>query len=107
MKIRIFSNVVPSLSFSPALTLTTPLSPGSKQWWDLARTELAAALNVRHNWGVAKNVILFLGDGMGITAATAARIYKGQKKGMHGEEGFLEWERFPNSALIKVGSKTI
>ncbi|KAA0191120.1 hypothetical protein HAZT_HAZT001488 [Hyalella azteca] len=74
----------------------------SQQWWNLARTELAAALNVRDNWNVARNVILFLGDGMGITASTAARIYKGQKKGMNGEEGYLVWERFPNNALIKT-----
>ena len=78
---------------------------GSETWWKLARLELAAALNVKDNWGIAKNVILFLGDGMGVTASTAARIYKGQQKKMHGEEEYLEWERFPNSALIKVRSK--
>ena len=45
---------------------------------------------------------MFVGDGMGITASTAARIYKGQKKGFNGEEGYLSWERFPNMALLKV-----
>lgn len=65
---------------------------------------MAAALNVRDNWNVAKNVIIFLGDGMGITANTAARIFKGQKKGMNGEEGYMTWERFPNAALLKVGA---
>ncbi|ROT70919.1 putative alkaline phosphatase, partial [Penaeus vannamei] len=73
-----------------------------KHWWDLAQNELAAALNVRDNWNVAKNVIIFLGDGMGITANTAARIFKGQKKGMNGEEGYMTWERFPNAALLKT-----
>ncbi len=29
----------------------------------------------------AKNVILFIGDGMGISTITAARIYAGQKLG--------------------------
>ena len=29
----------------------------------------------------AKNVILFIGDGMGISTITAARIYEGQKRG--------------------------
>ena len=29
----------------------------------------------------AKNVILFIGDGMGISTVTAARIYAGQKQG--------------------------
>ncbi|MPC71809.1 Alkaline phosphatase [Portunus trituberculatus] len=45
---------------------------------------------------------MFLGDGMGITTNTAARIFKGQKLGMNGEEGYLSWERFPNVALMKV-----
>ncbi|KAG7168849.1 Alkaline phosphatase, tissue-nonspecific isozyme-like 3 [Homarus americanus] len=67
-----------------------------------ALNELEAALNVRDNVNIAKNVILFLGDGMGITANTAGRIYKGQKKGMNGEEGYLTWERFPNAALLKT-----
>ena len=40
--------------------------------------------------------------GMGITATTAGRIYKGQKKGNSGEEEILAWEKFPNLALIKV-----
>ncbi|CAL4067494.1 unnamed protein product, partial [Meganyctiphanes norvegica] len=75
---------------------------GKQIWWDLAQNELAAALNVRRNENVAKNVILFLGDGMGITAATAGRIYKGQQKGLHGEEGYLAWERFPNMGLLKT-----
>lgn len=52
---------------------------------------------------VAKNVILFIGDGMGATTATAARIYKGQRyfKKM-GEEHNLNFETFPNVALVKV-----
>ena len=34
----------------------------------------------------AKNVILFIGDGMGISTITAARIYEAQKRGETGEE---------------------
>ena len=37
----------------------------------------------------AKNVILFIGDGMGISTITAARIYAGQKLGQTGEEYVL------------------
>jgi alkaline phosphatase len=36
--------------------------------------------------GVAKNVILFVGDGMGISTITAARILEGQLRGESGEE---------------------
>lgn len=50
----------------------------------------------------AKNVILFIGDGMGISTITAARIYDGQKRGETGEENSLSFERFPNVALVKT-----
>ena len=44
----------------------------------------------------AKNVILFIGDGMGISTITAARIYAGQKLGKSGEEHVLPFENFEN-----------
>jgi alkaline phosphatase len=50
----------------------------------------------------AKNVILFIGDGMGISTITAARIYAGQKRGMTGEEYVLPFETFDNVALVKT-----
>ena len=50
----------------------------------------------------AKNVILFIGDGMGITTVTAARIMKGQLLGLSGEEHQLSFDHFPNIALSKV-----
>ena len=48
------------------------------------------------------NVILFLGDGMGITTITAARIYMGQAAGGTGEEYVLPFETFSNVALVKT-----
>ena len=50
----------------------------------------------------AKNVILFIGDGMGISTITAARIYAGQKLGKSGEEHVLPFENFENVALVKT-----
>lgn len=50
----------------------------------------------------AKNVILFIGDGMGISTITAARIYDGQKRGETGEENALSFEKFANLALVKT-----
>ena len=52
----------------------------------------------------AKNVILFIGDGMGVTTVTAARIFDGQSKGLAGEEHELAFERFPHVALVKTYS---
>lgn len=50
----------------------------------------------------AKNVILFVGDGMGLSTLTAARILDGQNKGNSGEEGYLSFESFPYSAQVKT-----
>jgi len=52
----------------------------------------------------AKNVILFVGDGMGITTLTASRILEGQLRGESGEENWLSFEQFPNVALSKTYS---
>ena len=43
-------------------------------------------LELQLNTNKAKNVIIFIGDGMGINTHTGARIYKGQKNGKSGEE---------------------
>ncbi|WP_119978854.1 alkaline phosphatase [Shewanella algidipiscicola] len=52
----------------------------------------------------AKNVILFVGDGMGISTLTAARIYQGQQitGNQGGEENALSFERFNHTALVKT-----
>lgn len=50
----------------------------------------------------AENVILFIGDGMGISTITAARIFDGQSKGMSGEDNKLSFEGFPNLSLVKT-----
>ena len=54
--------------------------------------------------GKAKNVILFVGDGMGVSTLTAARILEGQLRGESGEENRLSFEEFPFSALSKTYS---
>lgn len=59
-------------------------------------------LHVEPNKAPAKNTILFVGDGMGITTTTAARILEGQMRGETGEENVLSWEKFPWSAQSKT-----
>lgn len=55
-----------------------------------------------HESTLAKNVILFIGDGMGVSTVTAVRIFDGQSKGLLGEDHILPFERFPDVALIKT-----
>jgi len=52
--------------------------------------------------GKAKNVILFVGDGMGVSTVTAARILDGQMNGLAGEENQLSFDKFPFSGLSKT-----
>lgn len=79
----------------------------SQYWFDynlnsIEKTKKLFALN-----GKAKNVILFIGDGMGVSTLTAARILKGQLAGHSGEEEELHFEKFPKIALIKVSQLII
>lgn len=65
-------------------------------WYKSGIDELRQSVNYDRNHRKAKNVILFMGDGMGVATVTATRIYK------HGEEGILSWESFPHVGLLKV-----
>jgi alkaline phosphatase len=62
------------------------------------------AKNEKLRKGKAKNVILFVGDGMGVSTLTAARILEGQLRGESGEENRLSFEEFPFTALSKTYS---
>ncbi|XP_066462365.1 alkaline phosphatase, tissue-nonspecific isozyme-like [Eleutherodactylus coqui] len=74
-----------------------------KYWRDLGRQTLEEALRLqRLNMNRARNLILFLGDGMGIPTITAARILKGQMNGEPGENSRLEMDKFPYVALSKT-----
>lgn len=66
------------------------------------RTAVERAKKLTPITGKAKNVILFVGDGMGVTTVTAARIFAGQERGEPGEENLLSFERLPYTALIKT-----
>lgn len=52
----------------------------------------------------ARNVILFVGDGMGVSTLTAARIFVGQKRGADGASNLLAFEKFPSLALVRTFS---
>lgn len=71
-------------------------------WNSMAQENLRRVLQKQWNTNIAKNVILFLGDGMGISTVTAARIYKGQQQNKTGEEAKLAFEELPEIGLVKV-----
>ncbi|CAL9704628.1 unnamed protein product [Knipowitschia caucasica] len=74
-----------------------------KFWNAWAQKTLKNALTLQDlNKNQAKNLILFLGDGMGVPTVTAARILKGQLSGQSGEETLLEMDKFPFLSLAKT-----
>ncbi|MCC2616197.1 alkaline phosphatase [Aestuariibacter halophilus] len=96
------------VSSSLALAVSTSLYAGvlpehqsNNDWYTEAQTHIAAKLDTNNQFK-AKNVILFVGDGMGISTLTAARILQGQQNGHNGEENLLSFEQFPHTALVKT-----
>ena len=98
-----------------ALLFSAPLIPQSSQlrfpvkrqegpetWRADGWKALEKARALKPNLRPAKNVILFVGDGMGISTLTASRILEGQLRGESGEENRLSFEEFPYSALSKT-----
>ncbi|KAJ3645656.1 hypothetical protein Zmor_023297 [Zophobas morio] len=65
-------------------------------WKTNAIKTLKQAVAAEHNTNVAKNVILFMGDGMSIPTLAATRVYMG------GENFELSFEKFPYTAVSKT-----
>ncbi|XP_035277801.1 intestinal-type alkaline phosphatase [Anguilla anguilla] len=80
-----------------------PVEEEDPNFWNVKGKEaLRKALNLKPNPYQAKNLILFLGDGMGIATVAAARILQGQMAGKTGEENSLAMDTFPYLALSKT-----
>ncbi|NXK52004.1 PPBI1 phosphatase, partial [Chauna torquata] len=87
----------------PPALLSPPDAEKTPGYWNEgARRRLEAALALQPVVQRAKNIILFMGDGMGLPTVSAARIYKGQLAGGSGEESVLAMETFPHVALAKT-----
>ncbi|XP_036374766.1 intestinal-type alkaline phosphatase [Megalops cyprinoides] len=80
-----------------------PVEEEDPRFWNVkGQQALKKALDLKPNLHRAKNLILFLGDGMGVSTVTAARILKGQMAGKTGEETVLAMDTFPYLALSKT-----
>ena len=80
-----------------ASAVETPAS-----WYKKGNETVKEAMKLHPNTGRAKNVILFVGDGMGVSTVTAARILEGQLRGENGEENLLSFEKLPYVAMSKT-----
>lgn len=86
----------------PPVALTPEMLGTNADWLADGAAAIRDRLAQQPNTKQAKNVILFVGDGMGISTLTAARILQGQLDGLPGEENYLSFEKFPYTALVKT-----
>jgi alkaline phosphatase len=68
------------------------------------QAELARLEADKPNNNKARNVIIFIGDGMGVSTLTAGRIFEGQQLGLDGESYVAQMDRLPHTALVKTYS---
>ena len=85
-------------------TDNAPLTQRKDPYFLQAQAQLQQRLKQTPNTNRAKNVILVVGDGMGFSTVTAARIFEGQQRGVDGESNVLAWEAFPYLAAAKTYS---
>ena len=82
----------------------------AEHWRKIGQEEITRTFETLNsvNTNLAKNVIIFVGDGMSLPTLTASRIYKAQYEGrsqrkeVNGEETLLTFEQFPHAAFSKV-----
>lgn len=93
-----------SAIFTTFYSVNNVFAEDASTWIEKGEAALVAAQQITPNNQQAKNVILFVGDGMGISTVTAARIFEGQQKGIDGEGNQLAFEKLPYLALSKTYS---
>ncbi|MDP2634535.1 MULTISPECIES: alkaline phosphatase [unclassified Pseudoalteromonas] len=92
----------------PASSLTPQqlVNLSTNQWFKDAKVKMATSQDniekIVKESGKAKNIILFVGDGMGVSTVTAARILAGQLEGKMGEEHLLSFDTMPFSGFSKT-----
>lgn len=96
---------------APAMAQTAPAAPPAKPpvttsdgYLKAGQAELKRLIADRPNNRKARNVIIFIGDGMGVSTLTAGRIFEGQQRGLDGESYVAEMDRLPHTALVKTYS---
>ena len=89
--------------FVTSLTVRAAGPETPEEWYVTGQQAVEDAKRLKRRQE-ATNVILFVGDGMGVSTVTAARILEGQMRAESGEENQLSFEQFPYLALSKTYS---
>ncbi len=103
MRSKLLSSSISLLLASSIYAANITQVQHDSSWYIDAQEKLNSKIKHFNNSTVkAKNIILFIGDGMGISTVTAARILQGQNKGGFGEENMLSFDTFPITGLSKT-----
>jgi len=92
------------VSLSARAMAQEALPQANDPYFKSAAAQLAERAKLVPNTGKAKNVILMIGDGMGIPMITASRIRGGELQGKDGVSNKLAFETLPYTALSRTYS---
>lgn len=74
-----------------------PMDERNPSFWHLSgQSYLDQRLNSQPNHNIAKNLVIFIGDGMSLSTQMATRAYLGN------ENKYLSFEKFPYTGLSRV-----
>lgn len=76
----------------------------SNEWFTAGEAAVAARAALVPNTNRAKNIILMVGDGNGISSNYATRLFAGQAAGGLGDDFLLAQDKMTNLALVKTYS---
>lgn len=96
----LFALFISTIAYFISPALADRKSP--EQWYESGHQALQLVKQNKAITQRARNIILFIGDGMGVSTVTAARILDGQLRGAEGEENSLSFESLPYLALSKT-----
>ncbi len=95
---------IPTLCISLQAIAQEALPQANDPYFKSAAAQLAARAALVPNTGKAKNIILMIGDGMGIPMITASRIRGGELQRKDGVSNKLAFETLPYTALSRTYS---
>lgn len=94
--ILLFGRILLLLSISQVNLLNLNHEKTTEYWLKMAQKHVDSKIHQKQNTNIAKNIIIFIGDGMSTATISAARVNIG------GEEKSLYFESFPHSGLAKT-----
>ncbi|WMT88051.1 alkaline phosphatase [Pelagibacterium sp. 26DY04] len=91
-----------AIALCASTAIAQDLPQAESDYFTAGQDLIAERLALEPNTNTAKNLILFVVDGMGVSTNYGIRLFEGQQQGLLGEEHNLPHDLYPNSAIIKT-----